>query len=104
MNRDEIKAKLKEITEFCYSDGAVLFDTNICTPEEFDRIGSSGILDTLARVLSSDPVTISNDMKNSDGDEMWCEWYTCPACKNDDVLPGVNFCDNCGIKLEWEIK
>lgn len=103
MDRDKIRAKLDEIVEYSYSDGAVLFDTSICIPEEFDRLRNSGILDTLARVLSSKPVTISYEMKNSEGNEVWSEWYTCPSCEYEDVIPNCNFCNNCGVKLKWEL-
>ena len=50
--REIIRNRLEEISEYCYGDGAVLFNTNICTPAEAERLCSSGILDTIARVLA----------------------------------------------------
>lgn len=47
-----ICAKLGEVAEFSYSDGAVLFDTSICNPEESAKLDDCGMLDALARVLA----------------------------------------------------
>lgn len=47
-----LRAKLAELVVCSYSDGAVLFDVDYCTPGERARLDESGMLDTLARILS----------------------------------------------------
>ena len=47
-----LRAKLAELVVYSYSDGAVLFDVDCCTPGERARLDDSGMLDTLARILS----------------------------------------------------
>lgn len=34
-------------------------------------------------------------------DEMCCNWYICPNCKNDDVAEGFSYCPDCGEKINW---
>lgn len=36
-------------------------------------------------------------------DEVFCDWYQCPHCKNEYIANGDNFCSNCGIALRWAI-
>jgi hypothetical protein len=50
--QEAIRRKLEEIVEYSYSDGCVKFNTEFCTTDELFRIGNSGILDTVARILS----------------------------------------------------
>lgn len=41
--------------------------------------------------------------KDSDGyDEIYCEWFVCPECKNGRIRPTTQFCSNCGVKLKWD--
>ncbi len=49
-----IRKKLDEIYLYAYSDGAVLFDTSICLPEESAKLDNSGMIDAVARVLADD--------------------------------------------------
>ena len=51
-DRELLRAKLAELVVYSYSDGAVLFDVDRCTLDERARLDDSGMLDTLARVLS----------------------------------------------------
>lgn len=34
-------------------------------------------------------------------DEYYGLWFLCPSCKSDNVKGKVNYCDNCGTKLNW---
>lgn len=47
--------------------------------------------------------TITEEMRNSEGDDLWSEWYTCPSCGHEDVRPSSKFCNECGVKLRWEL-
>ena len=48
----KIREKIEKIHVYSWFDGAVLFDIDLCTEDELSRIRSSGMLDTLARILS----------------------------------------------------
>ena len=41
--------------------------------------------------------------KDSTGwDEQWCEWFTCPSCKEKSAITEwFNYCPNCGIKIKF---
>ena len=49
-----IRNKLEDIAAYYYGNGCIMFDTQICTPEEAEQLDDNGkgILDALARVLS----------------------------------------------------
>ncbi len=49
-----IRKKLNDVYLYAYSDGAVLFDSSICLPEESAKLDDSGMVDALARVLADD--------------------------------------------------
>lgn len=34
-------------------------------------------------------------------DEYYGLWFLCPSCQSDNVKGKVNYCDNCGTKLNW---
>jgi predicted amidophosphoribosyltransferase len=36
-------------------------------------------------------------------DEVYTNWYTCPNCKKDMVMGGASYCQDCGVKLEWNL-
>ena len=38
-------------------------------------------------------------LKSRGKDEMWCEWFECDECGNKNVMPGSNFCSNCGVDI-----
>ena len=52
--QDLIRAKLDEIYEYAWSDGAVLFKADLCTEDEKSRLRESGVLDTVARILAEE--------------------------------------------------
>ena len=33
----------------------------------------------------------------------WIDWYTCPNCKQDMIMVGASYCQDCGVKLEWNL-
>lgn len=36
-------------------------------------------------------------------DEYYIDTFTCPSCKNNNVVTNSKFCHECGIKLEWDL-
>ena len=34
-------------------------------------------------------------------DEYYGDWFICPKCKSEDIMNKVNYCSNCGAKIEW---
>lgn len=53
--RIRIRNRLEEISEFIYNNGCIMFNTDICTPEEALRLADgkgNGMLDALARTLA----------------------------------------------------
>ena len=50
-------------------------------------------------------IIITND--DSEGeDELYCEWFKCPACKDEsaNINKGYNYCPDCGVKLIWKLE
>ena len=35
-------------------------------------------------------------------DEVYTDWYYCPACGNANIQKKINFCPGCGKELSWE--
>jgi len=35
-------------------------------------------------------------------EEVFCDLYFCPNCKNDYVGKFAKYCSNCGVKLKWD--
>lgn len=66
--RQAIRDKLEEMREYEYSDGCILFflDT-FCTDEEKVKIrsGHGGMLDTLARVLAEEVISLLSEKGRS---------------------------------------
>ena len=58
--RDIIRNSLENMTEYSYSDGAILFKTEYCDAAETAGLSNSSMLDTIARVLTS--AIISSDL------------------------------------------
>ena len=47
-------------------------------------------------------VVAIDSQKDCDGeDEVYCNWYKCPSCKNTYVRNRDNYCSDCGCKFEW---
>jgi len=34
-------------------------------------------------------------------DELWCEWFKCPACAKANIWRGCNYCPDCGIRIRF---
>ena len=34
-------------------------------------------------------------------DEVYCEWYRCPSCKDEEVRWLQKYCSNCGKRFVW---
>lgn len=52
--------------------------------------------------LEQREVTITN--KDFDGkDEIFVDFYKCPECKDDMVIEDSNYCQECGVKLKWDL-
>ncbi len=43
-----------------------------------------------------------SEVDNTGKDEVWCDWYKCPNCKDTGIISGQNFCGECGGKLKWK--
>ena len=37
-------------------------------------------------------------------DEWYCMWFECPACHDKSIADGFNFCQECGLRLNWPKK
>lgn len=37
-------------------------------------------------------------------DEMWCPWYECPNCENQNLTPGFKYCPDCGERIVFKGK
>ncbi len=35
-------------------------------------------------------------------EEWYGNWYKCKNCDSNNIRECVNYCDECGIKIEWE--
>ena len=46
-------------------------------------------------------VVIGED-QNMGVDEIYCDWYRCPKCKEESITRSSKFCPDCGVKLQWE--
>jgi hypothetical protein len=46
-------------------------------------------------------VVIGED-QNIGVDEIFCDWYRCPKCKEESITRSSKFCPDCGVKLQWE--
>jgi rRNA maturation endonuclease Nob1 len=42
-----------------------------------------------------------SEANNAGKDELWCDWYVCPNCKDSMILKDQKFCGECGGKLKW---
>jgi hypothetical protein len=36
---------------------------------------------------------------SQDESELYCEWFRCRNCREDDITPWSNYCPNCGAKI-----
>ena len=52
--------------------------------------------------MGSDEHTIE-DKDWSCLDEIYADWYTCPNCKKDMVMAGASYCQDCGVKITWNL-
>jgi hypothetical protein len=44
---------------------------------------------------------IITDKERLDKDEMYCYWYKCPNCLDNNIPESQKYCGNCGKKIEW---
>lgn len=42
---------------------------------------------------------IKLELENLGEDELWCYWFRCPKCKDENVRKYLRFCPNCGFDL-----
>ena len=35
-------------------------------------------------------------------DEIYCEWFRCPSCKDEEVRELQKYCSNCGSRFVWD--
>ena len=53
------------------------------------------------KTIKQNKVKISE--KNNIGrDEIYCNWYRCPKCRDVMITSSSRYCTNCGIKLIWK--
>ena len=52
--------------------------------------------------MSSDEHIIK-DKDLSCQDDIYTQWYVCPNCKKDMIMVGASYCQDCGVKLEWNL-
>ena len=66
MDRQKLEAVIREelerLREYSYSDGAILFETSYCTPEEREKLNNSGMMDTLTRRLADAIIENADDI------------------------------------------
>jgi uncharacterized OB-fold protein len=43
------------------------------------------------------------DKESQGKDEMYCKWYVCPDCGQNNIFPDAKYCPDCGVKLEWAL-
>ena len=36
-------------------------------------------------------------------DDIYTDFYKCPKCKGDMIIVGASYCQDCGVKLEWNL-
>lgn len=36
-------------------------------------------------------------------DSIYVDWYECPNCEGNMIIPGASYCQDCGVKLKWSI-
>ena len=46
-------------------------------------------------------VAIDRQKAYFDTAQVYCYWYQCPSCGDDNIRSGNNYCPNCGCKFEW---
>jgi len=44
-------------------------------------------------------MTVKGKMENLGKEELYCEWFRCPNCKDSNVRRGFRYCPNCGFDL-----
>lgn len=49
---------------------------------------------------SKNNVVISKSLDSLGRDEVYCDWYRCPNCKNETTNDEFVYCHNCGIKIK----
>ena len=42
---------------------------------------------------------VMEKMENLGKEELYCEWFRCPNCKDSNVRRGFRYCPNCGFDL-----
>lgn len=52
--------------------------------------------------MSNNEILIE-DKDWSGKDEVYTDWYTCPNCKKDMIMTGASYCQDCGVKLLWNL-
>lgn len=82
-------------------------DINFDTSDESKKqMGGVEVKEGEVTKLFEERESVSIGKKDSDGhDEMYKEWFICPACDNpeeDFITTASNFCPNCGVRLIWE--
>lgn len=99
-NRQFVENIIDEITTIAYNAGYDAgWQTVGGTGSYMYNAGKADMLDTVGSVLK---VVAIDSQKDCDGeDEVYCNWYKCPSCKNPYVRNRDNYCSDCGCKFEW---
>jgi predicted RNA-binding Zn-ribbon protein involved in translation (DUF1610 family) len=52
--------------------------------------------------MSSDEHTIEDKDWSCRG-EIYTDFYKCPKCGEDMIMVAASYCQDCGVKLEWNL-
>lgn len=36
-------------------------------------------------------------------DDIYTDWYKCPKCGESMIIVAASYCQECGVKLEWDL-
>lgn len=47
---------------------------------------------------------IIRDSDHHSQDDIWTHWFKCPKCEETMIMIGASYCQDCGVKLKWDLK